>query len=125
MKGLRIALLSALGLIALIIHGLLAALVELIMKPSSHVMLDFGIYLWYTAWGFILVLPMCIGLGELWFKDFRRYIPHILLLITLSIWSANTWLIHPTRTLLFLTCVFLTLPLRWFIDRTLLPKPIG
>lgn len=86
-------------------------------------MLGFGIYLWYTGWGFILALPLCIALGELWFKDFKRYIPHVLLLIALGAWSVNIWSIHPNRTLLLFVCAFLTLPLRWLIDRLIPAKP--
>jgi len=125
MRVLRIALLSALGLIAVTIHDLSAAIIELIMKPTSYLMLSFRLFLWYASCGFILTLPICIGLGELWFKDIRRYIPHVLLLIALSIWAVRLWSEHPNRILLFLACAFLTLPLRWLIDRVIVPKAVG
>jgi hypothetical protein len=124
MKLLRIALLSTLGLIALIIHDLLASLIEYLKEPTYHGMLGYGILLSYTGWVFIIILPISIGLGELWFKDVKKYIPHILLLIALSIWSANIWPIHPYRTSLFLACTFLTLPLRWLVDRTIVTKAV-
>jgi hypothetical protein len=108
----------------LITHDLVAALAEFLINPKSHEMLGFGIILSYTGWIFVFVLPICVGLGELWFKDAKKYIPQILLLIALSIWSANIWTTHPNRTSLFLACAFLTLPLRWLIDRIIVTKPI-
>ena len=125
MRALRIALLSALGLIVSFAHGLVVVLIEFMVKPYHQDMLGFGIFLRCVDWGFILVLPLCIGLGELWFKDLKRYIPHVLLLTAFIIWSANVWPIHPNRTLLLLTFAFLTLPLRWLIDRTFVSRSVG
>lgn len=86
MKALRIVLLSALGLITLIAHDLIVALVGFMLKPTSHEMLGYGSFVWYVGWIFILTLPLCIGVGGLWFKDIKSYIPHVLLLIALSIY---------------------------------------
>lgn len=88
------------------------------LRPMKHAMLGFGTFLFYTGWAFVVALPVAIGLGELWWNDRKRYIPHILLLLALSIWSISAWRSHPDRTLLLVTCCWATLPMRWLIDRS-------
>jgi hypothetical protein len=109
----------------MVIHDLVALFIEFILKPVAHGMLGYGIFLRHMGWGCILVLPLSIGSGELWFKDAKRYIPHAFLLIALSIYSAGIGSIHPYRTVLFLACAYLTLPLRWLIDRTTVPQAVA
>lgn len=87
MKALRIILLASLGLMALLMHDLLATLIEQVLQPMRRGMLFFGLYLHIAGWGFAIGLPLCIGLGELWWSGMKRYLPHLLLLIALCIWS--------------------------------------
>ncbi len=88
--------------------------------PVKHSMLGFGLYLQYTGWFFTLLLPVCIFLGNMWGTDRRRYLPHLVLLVALLFWSKGAWASHPNRTLLFLVCCWVTLPMRWLIDRYML-----
>lgn len=117
MKALRVLLLLILGAVLMLAYDVLTALIGSIRQPIKHDMLGFGIYVYYTGWAFVVLLPLSIGLGELWWKDRKRFIPHVALLIVLMIWSHATFTYHPFRTLLFLVCALLSLPLRWVIQR--------
>ena len=115
-------LLTFLGLIVLVGHDLSVAVIDALLRPGKRDMLGFGIHLNLIGWAFALLLPLSIGLGELWAHDRKRYIPHIVLLLALATISANTWSLHPNRTLLFAAFCFSSLPLRWLIDRFLQRK---
>ncbi len=113
MKALRVVLLTVLGLIATICYELLATSIDRFVSPVKHDMLGFGIYIHFTSVAFMLLLPLSIGLGELWWADRRRYIPQVILLVALLIWSVSAWQSHPSRTLLFVACSWATIPMRW------------
>lgn len=115
----RMALLVILGALLLLAHDLLAIGIQGFLETSKRDMLGFGIHVKYIGWAFAFVLPLSIGLGDLWFGDWKRYLPHAVLLIAVIAVSMNVWNLHPNRTLLFLLCCSSSLPLRWLIDRTL------
>jgi hypothetical protein len=117
MKALRIILTLLLAPICLLAHDLLAILYERYAMPVTHGMLGFGHYLHYTSCFFVILLPLCIFLGNMWWTDRRRYLPHFALLIALVFWSLNVWDDHPNRSLLFVSCCWATLPIRWLIER--------
>lgn len=117
MKALRIILTFLLAPICLLAHDLLAILYERYAMPVTRGMLGFGHYLHYTSWFFVILLPLCIFLGNMWWRDRRRYLPHLALLIVLLLWSMNVWDNHPNRTLLFVACCWATLPIRWTNER--------
>lgn len=108
---------SLTGVFVMIAYDLFAALLEHFLHPGRHDMLGFGIYLHFTGWALVILLPLCIGLGELWWNDYKRYIPHCLLLIALVWWSMDSLTYHPNRTLLFLACASASLPMRLLIDK--------
>lgn len=116
MKALRIILVLLLAPVCLLAHDPIVILYERYAKPVKHSMLGFGLYLHYTGWFIVILLPLCIFLGNMWWTDRRRYLPHLALLVALGFWSMGAWASHPNRTLLFLVCCWATLPLRWLTD---------
>lgn len=122
MKALRILLALLLAPGCLLVHDPLVVLYERIAMPVKHNMLGFGLYLHYTGLALILLLPLCIFLGNMWWTDRRRYLPHLTLLVVLGIWSMGVGEYHPKRTLLFLACCWATLPCRSLIDRWTIPR---
>lgn len=119
MKAARAVLLVLLAPLCLGLHDLLTELAERLLHVNERSGLGFGIYLQFTGWVFILSLPICILFGEVWWRDKRRYLIHVLLLCCISIWSLSVLRIHPNRTMLFLMCCWATLPGRWLINRWL------
>jgi hypothetical protein len=118
-KALRILLTLLLAPVCLLAHDPIVILYERYAMPVKHGMLSFGLYLHYTGWFFVILLPLCIFLGNMWWTDRRRYLPHLVLLVALVLWSMGAWASHPNRTLLFLVCCWATLPLQWVINRIL------
>lgn len=118
MKIIRIALLAMLGAMVLLAHDLLAIAIEALLETAKRDMLGFGMHVHYIGWAFAFALPFSIGVGTLWFNDWRRYLLHVALLVAVIAVSMNVWNQHPNRTLLFLVCCSSSLPLRWLIDRT-------
>jgi hypothetical protein len=119
MKALRIILTLLLAPICLLAHNLLAILYERYATPVKHGMLGFRLYRHYTSWFFVILLPLCIFLGNMWWKDRRRYLFDVLLLIALTIFSLPNWSWHPYRTLLWLACVWAALPAHMLIHKSL------
>lgn len=117
MKALRILLALVLAPGSLLVHDPLVVFYERIAMPVKHNMLGFGLYLHYTGLALIILLPLCIFLGNMWWTERRRYLPHLALLVALVFWSVGVWEYHPNRTLLYLACCWATLPMRLLIDR--------
>ncbi len=80
-------------------------------------MLGFGIGVKFAGWALVLLFPITSWLGELWWKDRRRYLFNLLLLIALTVFLSSNLATHPYRTLLFLACCWATLPLQWLIEQ--------
>lgn len=116
MKVLRILLLLLLAPICLFGHDTLVVLYERYAMPVKHDMLDFGIGTLFASLVFILLLPVSILLGNMWWQDRRRYLFDVLLLIALTIFILPNWSWHPNRTLLWIACVWAALPARMLID---------
>ncbi len=91
MKFLRIVLLVLLAPLVLILHDVLTAIYIRVFQPVRQDMLGFGIHAQFTGWAFMIALPACIFLGDLWWTDRRRYLLHAVLLVALVFWSLNAW----------------------------------
>ena len=117
MSVLRFLLILLIAPTCLLVHDLLVVLWDHLVVISRHDMLGFGVHNHYTGWAFVILLPLCIFLSNMWWTDRRRYLPHLALLIVLLLWSMNVWDNHPNQTLLFVACCWATLPIRWTIER--------
>ncbi|MCB9165838.1 MAG: hypothetical protein H6592_15610 [Flavobacteriales bacterium] len=117
---LRILLTLLIAPVCMFGYDIFVALYEHHTMPVKHNMLGFSIGVRIVGWFLVLLLPVTSWLGDLWWKDRRRYLFNLLLLIALSMYLLLGWSIHPLRTLLLLSCCWATLPLRLLIDsRTL------
>jgi len=95
-----------------------AASFALIRKfhPPLRGDIGYGIWVEFTSWALVILLPLSIWLGELWFKrTFRSWIPQFLLLAALLAWSADVVSFHPLRAGLFLACVCSSLLYRFIV----------
>ena len=117
MKALRIVILALLGLIVPTMYDLLALLISQFHTSRVHSLLGFGIWYHYTSYALILALPVSIGVGQLWFKwNWKRWMPHLILLVGLAVWASYPASSHPLRTGLFMVCAFFSIVVRWFAD---------
>jgi hypothetical protein len=97
-------------------HDLLVLIYMRMTSTAGHNMLGFGIGVKFAGWALVLLFPITSWLGELWWKDRRRYLFNLLLLIALTVFLSSNLATHPYRTLLFLACSWATLPCRSLID---------
>ncbi len=116
MKALRFTLLLLLAPLCLLVHDLVAGLYEHFAAPLKYGMLGFGLGTHFASFAFILLLPVSILLGNMWWQDRRRYLFDVLVLTALTIFILPNWSWHPNRTLLWLACVWAALPARMLID---------
>jgi len=114
---LRILLTLLIAPLCMFGHDIIVALYEHHTMPVNHNMLGFGISIRFVGWILVLLFPVASWLGDLWWKDRRRYLFNVLLLIALSMYFLQDWATHPLRTLLLLACCWAALPLRILIDR--------
>lgn len=122
MNALRCLLYILLAPLTILLNDTLTALFLNLVRPVQHDLLGFGIHIHFTSLLFIVILPLCIFLGNMWWSDRRRYFPHTMLLVALAIWSIDVWEVHPNRTLLFVVCCSTSLPMRWMIDQRLIAR---
>ena len=122
MRALRFTLLLLLAPPCLLVHDFVDGLYERYAIPVSHNMLGFAIHIHFTGWALIILLPLCILFGNMWWNDRCRYLPHVPPLKALVFGSMNVWTSDPSRTPLFQMRCWATLTLRWVTERMANPR---